>query len=86
MQRVNVIGKSRRAMADLMRADGVQVVRQTLRELDDGRLRVQAFGDDDALRHLTKSGYTVEHVEHVKTGPPTTTMPGPTTPGRVERA
>ena len=37
MQRVNVIGKSRQAMADLMRADGVQVVRQTLREVGGGQ-------------------------------------------------
>ena len=35
-------------MADLMRADGVQVVRQTLRELGGGQYRVQAFGEATA--------------------------------------
>jgi carboxypeptidase T len=83
MQRVNIIGQSRRAMADLMRADGVQIVRQTLRELDDGRFRVQAFGEDDVLNRLTMSGFTVEHVEHVRTGPPTTGTPGPRRRERV---
>jgi murein tripeptide amidase MpaA len=82
MQRVNVIGKSRRAMADLIRADGVQVVRQTLRELDDGRFRVQAYGEADALNSLTQSGFTVEHVERVRTGPPTAAIPGPGRRGR----
>ena len=50
MQRVNVIGKSRQAMADLIRADGVQVVRQTLREVDGGQYRVQALGEATAFR------------------------------------
>ena len=70
MQRVNVIGKSRQAMADLMRADGVQVVRQTLREVGGGQYRVQALGEATAFRRLTKAGYDVEHVEDVPTGPP----------------
>ena len=33
MQRVNVVGTSREEVADLVCADGVQVVRHTLREL-----------------------------------------------------
>lgn len=70
MQRVNVIGKSRQAMADLMRADGVQVVRQTLREVGGGQYRVQALGEATAFRRLTKAGYDVEHVEDLPTGPP----------------
>ena len=53
MQRVNITGDNPRAMAGLVRADGVQIVRQTLRELDDGRYRVQGFGDESALNGLT---------------------------------
>jgi carboxypeptidase T len=70
MQRVNVIGEGRRAMADLMRTDGVQVVRQTLRGLDGERYRVQAFADESALNRLTNAGFDVEHVEDVLPGPP----------------
>ena len=68
MQRVNVIGKSRQEMADLMRADGVQVVRQTLREVGGGQYRVQALGEATAFRRLTKAGYDVEHVEDLPPG------------------
>lgn len=44
MERVTIVGKDRRAMADLLRVEGVQVVRQTLCQLDDGRYRVPVFG------------------------------------------
>src|SRR6478609_11798792 len=77
MQRVNITGKDRRAMAELVRADGVQVVRQTLRELGDGRYRVQGFGEVSALDELTRTGFTVEHVEDVKTTPPAPTRGRP---------
>ena len=80
MQRVNITGENRRAMADLMRADGVQVVRQTLREVDGGRYRVQAFGEADVLDALTDAGFAVEHVEDVRTGPPARTR-GRAAPG-----
>ena len=70
MQRVNITGDNPRAMAALVRADGVQIVRQTLRELDDGRYRVQGFGDESALNGLTDAGFTVDHVEHVAMAPP----------------
>ena len=75
MQRVNVTGRGRRAMADLMRTDGVQVVRQTLRDLGGGRYRVQAFGEADDLTRLAQAGFDVEHIEDVPSGPPA--MPGP---------
>jgi murein tripeptide amidase MpaA len=77
MQRVNITGKDRRAMAGLVRADGVQLVRQTLRELGDGRYRVQGFGEVSALDELTRTGFTVEHVEDVKTTPPAPTRGRP---------
>ena len=70
MQRVNVTGRGRRAMADLMRTDGVQVVRQTLRDLGGGRYRVQAFGEADDLTRLAQAGFDVEHIEDVLSGPP----------------
>jgi len=62
-------------MADLMRTDGVQVVRQTLRDLGGGRYRVQAFGEADDLTRLAQAGFDVEHIEDVLSGPPA--MPGP---------
>ena len=70
-------------MADLMRADGVQVVRQTLRELGGGRYRVQAFGEGRALTGLTEAGFDVEHVEDVPLGPPA--VPGGTGLGPPRR-
>lgn len=57
-------------MTDLMRADGVQIVRQTLRELGGGRYRVQAFGEADALDRLTEAGFEVERIENVPRVPP----------------
>jgi carboxypeptidase T len=59
-------------MADLMRAAGVQVVRQTLRELGDGRHQVQAFGEAEILDRLTEAGFEVERVENVPRLPPAT--------------
>jgi carboxypeptidase T len=75
MERVNIVGKDRRAMADLMRAEGVQVVRQTLRQLDDGSYRVQAFGDRSALAGLAAAGLAVEHIEDLRTAPPEAAPP-----------
>ncbi len=69
MQRVNLIGPDREAMADLVRVHGAGVVRQTLRQLADGRWRVQAFAEDAELVDLAAAGFTVEHVEHVPAGP-----------------
>lgn len=63
MQRANVFGRNRTAMISLAKAEGVQVVRQTLRELDDGRYRVQAFGEEAALDRLAASGFDVDRVE-----------------------
>jgi len=57
-------------MIDLMRTDGVQVVRQTLRDLGGGRYRVQAFGEPDDLTPLAEAGFDVELIEHVPSGPP----------------
>ncbi len=68
MQRVNVIGEGSAAMADLMRRDGVQVVRQTLRALDGDRYRVQAYCEPDAVDGLVAAGFGVESVREVALG------------------
>jgi murein tripeptide amidase MpaA len=69
MQRVNLIGPDAGAMADLVRVHGVAVVRQTARRLDDGRWRVQAFGEPGELAALAAVGFTVEPVEEVAAAP-----------------
>src|SRR5215470_3070568 len=68
MQRVNLIGPDRDAMADLVRVHAAGVVTQTLGQLDDGRWRVQAFAEDALLADLVRAGFTVEHVEDVAPG------------------
>jgi carboxypeptidase T len=62
-ERVNVIGRDRRAMAGLVRDLRVGVVRQTLRRLPDGRWRVQAIGEGTELARLADQGFALEPVE-----------------------
>ncbi len=81
MQRVNIIGAGKRAMADLAGIEGVQIVRQTLRELGDGRYRVQAFGEPAVFDRLTRAGFEVDHVEDVPTAPPPAQVPRSARPG-----
>lgn len=81
MQRVNIIGTSKRAMADLVGVEGVQIVRQTLRELDGGRYRVQAFGEPAAFDRLAAAGFEVDHVEDVPAEPPPARIPRAARPG-----
>ncbi|HET6950656.1 MAG TPA: hypothetical protein VFI47_09785, partial [Acidimicrobiales bacterium] len=68
-QRVNVIGRDRSAMADLVRVHRVGIVRQTLRERADGRWRVQALGEAAELAALAAEGYEVEPVEELPSEP-----------------
>ncbi len=65
MERVNVIGRDTRAMADLVRVHGAGVVRQTLRRRDDGRWQVQAHADAAELAGFEAAGFEVERLEDV---------------------
>jgi carboxypeptidase T len=71
-QRVTLIGPDEAAMADLVRVHGVGIVRQTLRELPDGRWRVQAFGEAGDLSALAAEGFDVDTVEEAEVAPPPT--------------
>ena len=62
-ERVNVIGPDQAAMAALVRVPTLGVVRQTLRELPDGRWRVQAIAEAGELTALAAEGFAVEALE-----------------------
>ena len=62
-ERVNVVGPDQAAMAALVRVPTLGVVRQTLRELPDGRWRVQAIAEAGELAALAADGFAVEALE-----------------------
>src|SRR5262245_21642561 len=69
MERVNVIGRDTGAMADLVRVHGAAVVRQTLRQRDDGRWQVQALAEAADVASLEGAGFEVERLEDLGAAP-----------------
>ncbi|RZI53881.1 MAG: peptidase M14 [Pseudonocardia sp.] len=63
MRRARIIGHDREAMINLAGVSGVEVIRQTLRGLHDGRYRVQVLGEPTALGTLESQGFEVAYVE-----------------------
>jgi hypothetical protein len=54
--RVTIRGRDYDAMADLVRKDKVDVLRQTVRQLDEGGYSVDAIVDDAQIRALETRG------------------------------
>jgi hypothetical protein len=54
--RVTIFGRDYDAMADLVRKDKVDVLRQTVRQLDEGGYSVDAIVDDAQIRALETRG------------------------------
>jgi carboxypeptidase T len=63
--RVTIFGRDYDAMADLVREYKVDVLRQTVRELDEGGYSVDAIVDDTKIRTLETREYAVERHEDV---------------------
>jgi hypothetical protein len=63
--RVTIFGRDYVAMADLVREYKVDVLRQTVRELDEGGYSVDAIVDDTKIRTLETREYAVERHEDV---------------------
>ncbi len=63
--RVTIFGRDYDAMADLVREYEVDVLRQTVRELDDDGYSVDAIVDDAKIRTLETREYAVERHEDV---------------------
>jgi hypothetical protein len=54
--RVTIFGRDYDAMADLVRKDRIDVLRQTVRQLDEGGYSVDAIVDDAQIRALETRG------------------------------
>ena len=73
--RVTIFGRDYDAMADLVRKHKVDVLQQTVRQLDEGGYSVDAIVDEDQMRALETTavetearetgGYTIERHEDV---------------------
>jgi carboxypeptidase T len=60
--RVNIVGRSRQHLADVMGVHGASVVRQTLRESEDG-WSVDAVTNESRLDRLASAGYQVTELD-----------------------
>jgi carboxypeptidase T len=60
---VTIFGKNYDDMADLVRKYKIGVFRHTVRKLDDGGYRVDAYMDGRRIRALRAKGYKIERHE-----------------------